>query len=151
MTFVPCPCECCKRWKKEIAALRKEREQMRDPRYLYSVEDPCPRCSGLGRKSYGNTTGWRGTAGGSMMTTDVCDECWGTGEAHRKGADLRKLYGHLSGVEKRALDLLGMCGWAMAAMIPFDQAEREWKAGTEHDREIYREGWRKRLSQKEGK
>lgn len=29
--------------------------------------------------------------GGASITMDVCDKCWGTGDAHVTGVDLRKL------------------------------------------------------------
>lgn len=55
------------------------------------VESPCQKCSGSGVRMYGSTATWRGGIGGQMCTTDVCDACWGTGDEHRKGADLRAL------------------------------------------------------------
>ena len=32
------------------------------------------------------------------MTSDVCDKCWGTGDQHRKGYDIRKLTANLARV-----------------------------------------------------
>lgn len=55
------------------------------------VETACKDCGGAGRKAYGGTSTWRGGIGGQAITSDVCDLCWGTGDANRKGADLRKL------------------------------------------------------------
>lgn len=54
-------------------------------------EDACPTCRGVGRRMYSNTSGWRGGIGGAAMTYDVCDACWGSGDAHRPGVDLRSL------------------------------------------------------------
>lgn len=50
---------------------------------LRGVQTPCPGCSGLGVKLYGSTATWRGGIGGAAMTNDVCDECWGSGDAER--------------------------------------------------------------------
>ncbi len=56
------------------------------------VEDPCPGCDGSGVRLYPSTSTWRGGMGGSMMTSDVCDQCWGSGDAHKHWTDLRKLH-----------------------------------------------------------
>lgn len=53
------------------------------------VETPCERCRGLGTIGYSDTSTWRRRPSGQMMTTDVCDKCWGTGDAHRPGPDAR--------------------------------------------------------------
>lgn len=55
------------------------------------VEVPCEKCSGIGVRAYPNTATWAGGIGGSMVTPDVCDVCWGTGDKHRKGVNLRTL------------------------------------------------------------
>ncbi len=39
----------------------------------------CDRCGGLGVRDYASTSTWRGGPGGSAMTRDVCDQCWGSG------------------------------------------------------------------------
>lgn len=54
-------------------------------------EYPCARCTGLGRRTYGSTATWRGGIGGQAMTPDVCDECWGSGDAMRLGVNLKAL------------------------------------------------------------
>ncbi len=51
----------------------------------------CPECEGSGQRIYGNTTTWVGGIGGQVMTHDVCDECWGTGDLSRPGINLRKM------------------------------------------------------------
>lgn len=56
------------------------------------VDDPCTKCQGAGVRSYSSTATWRGGMGGCMITTDVCDRCWGSGDEHRHGEDLRALY-----------------------------------------------------------
>ena len=55
------------------------------------VETPCNECSGLGTKTYGSTATWHGGAGGQAITVGVCDRCWGTGDEHRKGVNLRAM------------------------------------------------------------
>ena len=52
----------------------------------------CVRCNGDGQRTYPDTAGWRrGRVGGSTLTDDVCDTCWGTGRTDVKGPDLRVL------------------------------------------------------------
>lgn len=58
--------------------------------YRHVGEYPCARCTGLGRVLYGSTATWRGGIGGRAMTPDVCDKCWGSGDALRHGVDLRR-------------------------------------------------------------
>lgn len=53
------------------------------------VEIPCPYCGGLGVKTYPDTTTWRGGAGGQAITLDVCDHCWGSGDANKPWLNLR--------------------------------------------------------------
>lgn len=55
------------------------------------IEAPCPRCGGSGRRVYGSTATWRGGMGGAACTDDVCDECWGSGDSNRPGANLRSM------------------------------------------------------------
>ncbi len=51
----------------------------------------CPRCDGVGRKTYGSTATWRGGIGGQAITEGVCDKCWGTGRTDGTGVDLHRL------------------------------------------------------------
>jgi len=55
------------------------------------VETPCERCHGLGTRTYGSTATWRGGIGGQMVTTSVCDKCWGSGDAHRPWRSWREI------------------------------------------------------------
>jgi hypothetical protein len=72
-----------------------------------NVDDPCLTCSGSGRRLYASTATWRGGMGGAMMTVDVCDTCWGSGDRYRTGVDLRRLRDEESKrVAERALELL---------------------------------------------
>lgn len=64
------------------------------------VNDPCQVCHGTGVRTYPNTATWRrGGLSGQQITSDVCDRCWGSGDEHRHGADLRKLHGHARSME----------------------------------------------------
>lgn len=81
----------------EVGRLRVEVTELTDPDNRFralldwrGVTVPCPICTGSGRRGYANTATWRGGAGGQMMTDDVCDACWGSGDADRPGVDLRR-------------------------------------------------------------
>ncbi len=60
----------------------------------------CSGCSGTGTRTYGSTSTWRHGIGGQSITDDVCDQCWGTGNAARPGPNLRIFH-----AEQRALQL----------------------------------------------
>jgi hypothetical protein len=53
--------------------------------------DECRTCHGAGVRAYGSTATWSGGIGGQAITSGVCDQCWGSGDAGRPGVDLRKL------------------------------------------------------------
>lgn len=69
----------------------KSRNLLQEICDLRSVETPCDRCSGLGVKTYGSTATWKGGVGGQMLTSDVCDSCWGSGDSRKPWTDLRKV------------------------------------------------------------
>lgn len=52
---------------------------------------PCEKCRGAGVHSYSSGATWRGGAGTASFEWDVCDRCWGSGDEHRHGLDLREL------------------------------------------------------------
>jgi hypothetical protein len=73
-----------------------KQSQMRDEYLKYilearGVETPCSHCSGLGVMAYPDTSTWHHRIGGQSITSDVCEFCWGSGDANRKGADLRAI------------------------------------------------------------
>ncbi len=71
------------------------------------IEDPCTLCAGSGVRTYGSTATWRGGIGGAAMTTDVCDQCWGSGDQFRSGVDLIKLRNEESArIAEQAVDAL---------------------------------------------
>ena len=47
------------------------------------VKTPCKDCEGLGTKLYATTGTWRSGIGGSTLTDDVCNKCWGSGDADK--------------------------------------------------------------------
>ena len=55
------------------------------------VEDPCLKCDGSGVRAYSTTATWRGGIGGTSITSDVCDSCWGSGDRYRTWTNLRRL------------------------------------------------------------
>ncbi len=57
-------------------------ELMLDRRNI-QAGDECDRCGGWGVTTYGNTATWLGGIGGSTITDDVCDRCWGSGNRHK--------------------------------------------------------------------
>lgn len=71
------------------------------------VRTACVTCNGSGGRWYGSGATWRGGAGTATPEHDVCDSCWGSGDAERPWMDLRK---HLAEVDmhiaERAVDLL---------------------------------------------
>lgn len=61
---------------------------MRDVRH----KDICVNCNGLGVVWYGNTATWRGGIGGAMMTKDVCNHCWGSGNKNKTWLSHKKYW-----------------------------------------------------------
>jgi hypothetical protein len=91
----------------EFVREARERHENEYSRFLSwrGIEKPCDECGGRGSKAYSNTATWRGGVGGQMVTEGVCSACWGSGDALRKGADLRKLGGELSAAQARVGEL----------------------------------------------
>lgn len=91
------PAEIIDSYRGQVAQLRRELEEAREKltaSFLSwrHVDEPCTRCRGAGVLPYGDTSTWRrGGLAGQRITVDVCDQCWGTGDAHRTGANIREL------------------------------------------------------------
>ena len=85
------------RLKEEVRRLQERRDRIYDDMLLWRGIDreggdtPCTSCAGSGVRTYGDTSTWRGGYGGQMMTPDICDKCWGSGNANKPWTDLRKL------------------------------------------------------------
>lgn len=85
------------RLKARIAALEEAREhefaRMLEWRGISRDmgDTPCKRCHGSGRAMYGSTATWRGGMGGQAITGDVCDQCWGSGNAEKPWTNLRQV------------------------------------------------------------
>lgn len=87
-----CPADCAQCQKLRDWARDEARAQTRESFLSWrGVETPCSRCDGAGVRVYADSSTWRRKPAGQALTTDVCDACWGTGDANRKGADLRRL------------------------------------------------------------
>lgn len=69
------------------------------------IEDLCESCYGFGVKTYANTTPWGQGAGGQVITNDICDNCWGTGDENKKGVNLRHLLRILTTEQKKELNM----------------------------------------------
>lgn len=54
-------------------------------------DKPCLACGGSGARAYANTATWHGGVGGNMITSDICDKCWGSGNAEKPWVNLRQL------------------------------------------------------------
>ena len=54
-------------------------------------EDCCKKCQGSGVSVYADTTTWKGGIGGQMMTQDVCDKCWGSGNQTKPWVNLKDM------------------------------------------------------------
>lgn len=81
-----------------VSELESVRDEMRNSFYSrfldyrgLTIEQACKHCSGSGVKVYGNTSTWRMGIGGQMITPDVCDNCWGSGNSDKPWANLRQL------------------------------------------------------------
>jgi len=102
-----------------------------------NIDEPCDTCGGAGCRWYGSTSTWRGGMGCSMMTMDVCDRCWGSGDKYNLWTDLRALKnGEDAKVKARAATLFAdRCGMGLRSLRPgikalaeeMDKYERERK------------------------
>lgn len=80
---------------RELEGVRDELRNSFYARFLnyrgLTIEQACKHCAGSGVKNYGNTSTWRMGIGGQAITSDVCDVCWGSGNADEPLTNLRKL------------------------------------------------------------
>lgn len=86
------------------------------------VDEACAKCLGAGCRPYPSGSGWRGGISGQVITTDVCDSCWGTGDKNRKGADLRAMRSWLppDEVERRVAAERERCALAAERFLRSD-------------------------------
>lgn len=59
-----------------------------------NVRVPCDKCSGLGGRWYSSGSTWRGGMGTARCEHDVCDACWGSGDASRPWTNIREVEKH---------------------------------------------------------
>lgn len=55
------------------------------------ITTPCKKCNGTGSRLYPDITTWSHGIGGQLMTQDICDCCWGSGDADNPWTNLRKV------------------------------------------------------------
>lgn len=55
------------------------------------VDTPCQKCHGLGRHIYSHGSTWRGGVGTCGGVWDICDACWGSGDATQPFEDRRAI------------------------------------------------------------
>ena len=72
----------------EIERLRKSLDLYREAATTSRTgfvddDDICSGCGGIGWRTYGDTSTWRGGVGGQSLTDDVCCDCWGSGSASK--------------------------------------------------------------------
>lgn len=87
---------------------------------MQHIETPCSKCQGFGRRAYASTATWHGGMGGAMITSDVCDVCWGSGDAERPWTNLRKLHNtERERIHLGAAALLAeRCGVGLRTLLP---------------------------------
>jgi excinuclease UvrABC ATPase subunit len=71
------------------------------------VENACSACSGLGARVYGDTSTWHHGIGGQMMTSGVCDKCWGSGDENKHWTNLRRQAERIRQLEDAVREALG--------------------------------------------
>lgn len=77
----------------EIERIRNElrQESFKEFLEIRGIDTPCKACGGMGVRSYGCTSTWKGGIGGQMITPGTCDKCWGSGDANSPGVNLRQV------------------------------------------------------------
>ena len=78
---------------KRIAELEKSTGEIIQDILIQSrdIEKVCSSCLGWGIKAYGDTSTWGKGIGGQMMTSDVCDKCWGSGDESKPWKSWKEL------------------------------------------------------------
>lgn len=122
--------------REELVARIAELEAERDSAFSEyvsrrGVESPCEACSGFGVRAYGSTATWHGGVGGQMITSDVCDKCWGSGDAVRPWPSWRYVSGLRSEVERLRAESAALIARARLAER-MAEALRNMVDATEH-------------------
>ena len=100
------------RLRKQIHELQNQREHMYDTMLQWrgiereNGDEPCRGCNGSGVRAYGNTTTWRGGVGGQVITSDVCDKCWGSGNSENVWVNLKSI----ARISRKEAELVDVCG-----------------------------------------
>jgi hypothetical protein len=67
------------------------RQRFLEWRNIYDEKDVCNECGGSGIKSYSSTSMFGSGCGGQIVTSGVCDKCWGSGNKNEPWLNLKKL------------------------------------------------------------
>lgn len=67
---------------------------------MRDIETPCKDCGGAGVKAYDSTSTWGGGIGGQMITSGVCDRCWGSGDENKRWPSHRHMAALKAEVER---------------------------------------------------
>jgi len=67
-----------------------------------AVADACPGCGASGVKAYPSSATWHGGPGGQMLTQDVCDQCWGSGDLRHPWPNRREIGAKFQELAQRA-------------------------------------------------
>jgi cell division protein FtsB len=100
------------RLRKQVHELQNQREHMYDTMLQWrgiereNGDEPCRGCNGSGVRAYGNTTTWRGGVGGQVITSDVCDKCWGSGNSENVWVNLKSI----ARISRKEAELVDVCG-----------------------------------------
>jgi hypothetical protein len=90
-------------WRREVGYLLPSYDAALDPQDVIDAAQRllgvahalagvgCRRCDGRGYRAYGSSSTWRGGAGGQAITSDVCDQCWGSGRSDKPHGSLRRI------------------------------------------------------------
>jgi uncharacterized protein YukE len=100
------------RLRKQVHELQNQREHMYDTMLQWrgiereNGDEPCRGCNGSGVRAYGNATTWRGGVGGQVITSDVCDKCWGSGNSENVWVNLKSI----ARISRKEAELVDVCG-----------------------------------------
>lgn len=96
------------------------------------VRNPCSKCSGWGVRWYSSGSTWRGGMGTASCALDVCDCCWGSGDADAPWPSWAEEMARVErGATERLDAALGLLPGARDALAEF--LERAVKAAERRD------------------
>ena len=108
---------------------------LKDLYELRGIEVPCETCRGFGVRGYANTSTWLHGIGGQMVTSGICDSCWGSGDKNKPWTDLHDVNArmrllkaerdraHKGGLEQACQ---AMCSYCASHDIPHEGGRELW-------------------------